>query len=277
MATANKTAAKKTADDENAVVPAAENAIAPAALFEDHAAEGFEQTTADDIVTPFIKLLQKMSDEVDEDHGSYIDGAKPGMFMDIATGELSQELEFIVCHYHRAIVEWRDRDSGGGFIAQHPIGYETELEREVADNGRWTGRWRTGVDTHAVDTRYFFGLRVRPDGSYVPGVLSFSSTQIKKARSWVTRMRSLTGTNAAGVRFALPIFAGMWKITSVSEENDQGSWRGYKVEPDGLIEDPNLASAAQAAREFFKSVAGTFQPVDERAATKDKDGEDLPF
>jgi len=270
-----KAAAEKKKKEETALAQAANTDLAPAALFETEAAEGFEGMTQDDLVVPFIKLLQKMSDEVDEDHGAFLEGASPGMFLDAATLELMEEVNFVVCHYHRAMVEWRDRDEGGGFVAQHPAGYELECEKQMV-KGKWTGRWLTSDGTYLSDTRYFFGLRVDlKDSTAVPGVIAFSSTQIKKARSWMTRMNALTAVGADGQKFKLPIFASIWTLTSVAEENDQGSWKGYKIEQDGFIQDQELADLAKEARGMFASSASQFAHVESGGSTEED--EDLPF
>jgi len=274
MTDAKKTA-KKTASKDTEIATRDEAALAPMELFESVPGEGFEGVTADDLAIPFLKLLQKMSDEVDKDASAYVEGAEAGMFLDTATGELTEEVEFIACHYHRAMVEWRDRDSGGGFIAQHPVGHEAQFDRETRGD-KWTGRWRTGPETHLVDTRYFFGLRLKSDGTVSPAVISLSSTQIKKARTWVTKMRTLQGENADGQKYQLPIFAGIWSLTSVHEENDQGSWHGFKIEKIGIIEDAELARAAADARGIFSSAASQFPPVSEGGAVE-SDNEDLPF
>ena len=106
--------------EETALQAAGETALAPAELFESKPGEGFEGMTQDDLVVPFIKLLQKGSPEVDEDKGEYMEDAEVGMFLDAATHELMEEVNFVVCHYHRAMVEWRSRDDGGGFVATGP-------------------------------------------------------------------------------------------------------------------------------------------------------------
>lgn len=275
MAEGKKTA-KKTASKDTAVAVRGEVALASAELFEATPAEGFEGMSADDLAIPFLKLLQKMSDEVDKDAGAYIEGAEAGMYLDTATGELMKTVDFVVCHYHRAMVEWRDRDAGGGFIAQHPVGYETQFEREMR-NDKWTGRWVVPESgNYLADTRYFFGLRLREDGPPAPSVLSFSSTQIKKARAWLTRMQTLRGVNSDGEKYTLPIFAGIWNLTSVPEENDQGSWRGYKIDHAGIIEDTELVEAAKMARKIFSSAASQFTPTSEGGTVETND-EDLPF
>jgi hypothetical protein len=228
----------------------------PASVYENTADVGFEDTTSDDYALPFLKLLQKMSPEVDPDSGQYLDGARPGMLLDSATGELMETVNFIPCFYRRAIVEWRDRDSGGGFVAHHEPGYEQQFQRD--DSGRWV----TPDGTYLADTRYFFGLRVREDGLTFPDVLSFSSTQIKKARGWLTRLQGLKFKGGDGSIRTFPIFAHLWQISSVAEENEKGSWRGYKVDLMKMIDDPNLMELAISSHHTFKRSAVNLKPVE---------------
>lgn len=242
---------------------------AVAALYEDAVGEGFEDTSKDDYAIPFVKLLQKMSPEVDDSDGAYIEGAKPGMFLNTATGELTPDVEAIPCFYRRAMVEWRHRDDGGGFVGQHEPGYEAGFTRDES------GRYVTPDGTYLADTRYFFCLS--PETGE-PFVLSFASTQIKKARAWMTRMQSLKATGKDGRRFTLPMFANVWKLVSTDEENGKGKFKGYKIELVGPITDPDIARSAKDARDMFRDTAANVRPPDP-ASTSADDGpaEDPPF
>jgi len=228
------------------------------ALYGGDADTGFEGTTSDDYALPFLKLLQKMSPEVDVDNGAFIAEAKPGMYLDTSTNELLETMKFIPCFYHRAIVEWRDREEGGGFVAQHAPGYEERFSR----NDR--GQWVTPDGTYLADTRYFFGLRLKADGSVVTGVIAFSSTQLKRARAWLTRLQALKLQTAGGFR-AYPIYAHVWEFSSVAEENEKGSWRGYKIELVERITDQGLVNAARENYALFKRSATNLRPLAEPA------------
>jgi len=244
-----------------------------AALYEGDAGAGFDETTADDFTLPFLSIIQKGSPQADPDQGEYIEGARPGMFYDTAAGDISDSVDFVVCHYHRSMVEWRDRKSGGGYVAQHDVGYEDGFEQEIdSETGRWTGRWRTGPDTCLVDTRYFFGLRLLDDGSTALAVVSMASTQTKKAKAWMSRMDRLKGVSSDGRKFRLPMYASVWHLTTVPEENVKGAWRGFKIDYLGPVTDQSLAAAARKAREMFVGAAGSVRPP----ADTDS-GADVPF
>jgi len=255
---------------------------AAVALYDEYGGEtGFEKTNSDDYAIPFIKLLQKMSPEVDEDHGSYIEGAKPGMYLDTATQELMDELDFVPCHYHRAIVEWAGDEPGSGFVGQHEPGYEDKFPRHEK-NGRETGNWVTPEGHILQDTRYFFGVRVDDEGNSNLGVISMKSTQIKKARQWMNRLQSLKFKNAKGDSAIYPIFAHKWHFSSVVENRDEQSWRGYKVELVEKNTDPKFVNSLVEARTMFKGAAKDLKEPgagDSSADAQAEPGEkeELPF
>lgn len=239
---------------EEAGVPAAREAASVPATYDESDDTGFEGTGSEDYVLPFIKLLQKNSPECDEDSSAYVEGAKAGLYYDTASGELLEEVVFIPCFYKRSMVEWKDRETGGGFVAQHEVGYEAQFPRD--DRGRWV----TEEGNYIADTRYFFGLRVRPDGSLLHDVISFTSTQLKKSRQWLTRMQNMKAKDErTGTMKTMHIFSCAWRFTSVGEENEKGSWKGYKIE---LIDEcsPELKQAAYEARQMFKTASASIKP-----------------
>lgn len=245
-----------------------------AALYEGDQGTGFEDTTSADYSLPFLKLLQKLSPEVDKDEGVYIAGAEAGMYLDTGTGEILETVQFIPCHYRRAMVEWRPRSAGGGFVAQHPVGVEVDLPQDInPETGRWTGRWKTKDGNLISDTRYFFGLRLTEGGDTYPCIIAFSATQIKKARNWMTKMQGMKAVGEGGKRFQLPMFANVWDFGHVREENDQGTWCGYKIELSGPVKDPDLVEAAKSARDMFLSAADNVKPPAPDDDTYDSGGD----
>ena len=88
-------------------------------LLEDVGA-GQEGMGAEDLMIPRLTILQQMSDQVNKRHGSYIDGAEPGMIMDSVSNvayDGEQGITVVPISYRRAHIEWKaDR---GGLVADH--------------------------------------------------------------------------------------------------------------------------------------------------------------
>lgn len=172
---------------------------------------GFEDTTNETFKTPFVKILQALSPEKQKKNEKYVDGAEEGMFFNTATGKLSEELEVIVLKISHDLVVWQpDR---GGFVGS----FSKTEESEIVD--RRDGAKKFDKDGNEVmDTISFFCADVNDPGSLF--VFPMSASALKHARNWSTRLRTLKiGDKAAGY-----VFAGVWKIGSVLESNDKGSW-----------------------------------------------------
>lgn len=250
-----------------------EEAPPPAELWAETADTGFEETSSDDYAVPFVKVLQTNSPEVDENDSAYVEGAKPGKFFNTATREVYDSIDVVPCYYRHAMVEWRPRTEGGGFVAQHEVGAEKGLQRDDS------GKFLTEDGTYLADTRYYFSLLAGKNGEALaleamsPIVVPFASTQIKKSRNWLSQMRDLKATGKDGQPFVLPMFSHVYRFTTVPESNDKGKWHGYAITRVGPITDPRVVKAAIDARELFKGAAASVKPP----ADVDGGDDNIPF
>ena len=123
-----------------------------------------------------------------------------------------------------------------------------------------------------------FCLIVDEDGGFQPAVIDMKSTQLKVSRRWKTQIAMQKVTLPDGRKVTPPVFATMWKLRSVEESNDQGSWSNWVVEKVGLVEDRNLY---QEARSFRKSIeAGEVKAAPdehEQSAARQEADQDIPF
>jgi hypothetical protein len=220
------------------------------------AGAGLENVRSEDMVVPFLRILQKMSPAADDTSSSYVQGAKVGMLLETGTLALYDEAHVIPCGCRTKIVEWHPVESGGGFVAQHEVGYE--LNPEFQKDG---GNWVTPTGTLLVQTMYVCCLLIQHSGDPMPVVLSFTSSQLKKARTWVTRLNNKKILDPkSGKKFTPPTYEMIWKITTVPEENDKGSWRGYKIDPLQPVDNLELFKAARAAKIMFDRSNGNVAP-----------------
>jgi hypothetical protein len=78
-----------------------------------------------------------------------------------------------------------------------------------------------------------------------------------------------------GSLFTPPRFSHIWKLETVSEENKNGSWHGWQISKDGVVEDVNVY---QEAKLFAESIqAGQVNVKHVREEDKDSSDEDVPF
>jgi hypothetical protein len=271
-----------------AEVRKAEVAIADVPMdFTTDTGNGFEGARPEDFAIPFLQVLQGLSPQVKRSDGAYIEGAAEGMVFNTVTRAVvdteKQQLIVVPCAYRHSYVEWRVREKGGGFVAEHelPPGPTTRDDkgRDILPNGNQLN-----------DTRTFYVLVVDGAGS-TPAVLSMTSTQIRKAKQWYMQqnMLRLNGPNGP---YTPPMFASKWSVTTVPESNEKGSWYGWKFEHVGYMTAED-AALYRDAREFHKSVkAGAVsadmsrsdgeRPVSTQAAqasggNQEADDDEIPF
>ena len=69
---------------------------------------GNENVTSEHLSVPRVKQLQKMSNEVDENHSDYMDNVKVGDFINTVTGEnYGQEILLVNVHFKEEYICWK--------------------------------------------------------------------------------------------------------------------------------------------------------------------------
>ncbi len=233
-------------------------------LWEEEKATGFEGADSEEFQIPFLLLLQKGSPQVDDGKPEYKEEAKVGQFYDPATDELMDQVSVIVCHNKRAMVEWKPDQ--GGFAGTHPVGAEGKIKPNEK------GQFVLENKNYLVDTRYFFCLRKTKDDDLVPVIVALSSSQIKRARTWMTRMRSRKVEKADGTKFTPPMWSSFWTLTSTAENNDKFTWKGWKMEKGADVTDAAMFNKAKETREMFMAAENTINPS--ATATAEAEGEE---
>ena len=94
---------------------------------------GNENISSEHLSTPRLKQLQQLSNEVDENHSEYIEGAKVGDFINTVTKEdYGKELYLVNVHYKEEFVVWKQLEKGGVLVGTFPTQNEAlqHLEAE---------------------------------------------------------------------------------------------------------------------------------------------------
>jgi hypothetical protein len=244
-------------------------------MFAGDAGGGFESTDAETYAIPFFMILQKGSPQCDEDDGAFIEGAKPGMLFNSVSQELydgAKGVLVVPAYFQRMMVEWVPRDSGGGMRGMHKP-EEPGIQNLPRDD---RGRFTLPNGNYLADTRYHFCVLLKEDGNFEPVVISMSSTQIKKSRQWMTKMQGIKIPLPTGKKITPPMFSHVYKLTTVSESNDQGSWKGWKVELDHRIT-PDEVEFYEAAKVFKKQVETNKAQVSTEPAPGSAEDTEVPF
>ncbi len=241
--------AKKEASTEVAVKPEMAPTVLGTQFLED-AGAGFEEAGATAYAIPFLQMLQSGSPQCKKSDGAYISGAEEGKFFNTVTQELYDGGEGIVvipCHFTNRFNEWKTRESGGGFVTEHMVGTQPATTkdskgRDIAENGNVI-----------ADTRNHYVLICNADGTLTPAILSLTSTQLKKSRQWMSKMQGFKIRKPDGSFDTAPMSSRKYRLTTVPESNDKGSWFGLKVELEGLVEDAAEYNEAAKFRQAIRS------------------------
>jgi hypothetical protein len=233
-----------------------------------------------DVAIPYINIIQTTSPQLNPSKAEFVEGAKVGQFYNTVTQEVSESLNVISVLYQLRYVEWKPRESGGGLVEMH--------NADSGILGKTTRDKITFKDTlsngnYIATTAYHYVMVQGADGNWSQAVISMTSTQLKKSRRWNSLMLTQKVEGPSG-SFTPPTYAIIYKLTTVSESNDRGSWFGYQVEKVGMVEDVSVYNDAKSfstaasrgdveAKPVLEGEPAKVAPQSNKTVTD----EDLPF
>mgnify|MGYP003659498640 CR=1 FL=1 len=84
-----------------------------------------------------------------------------------------------------------------------------------------------------------------PRGSGNGAPSAIKSTQLKKSRKWNSMAAAAQEKGANGNVFSPPRYAYVYELKTISEENSKGSWHGWEISREGLIDSQGLFARAK--------------------------------
>lgn len=232
--------------DKNLPAPlqSANAVAAPTSSLDDletYAGSGLENVRAKDLLIPRLTILQSLSPQLKTNKPEYIDGAAEGDICDVGLQELFKgSVLFIPVYFMTQYLEWLPNRKGLAGIHNDP----EILSRTTVNDKRQNVLSNGNI---VSETAQFYGLNANAD--YRFSFIPMTSTQLKKARRWNTLASSekVMGRNG---EFTPPLFYRSYVLSTIAESNDQGDWRGWKVERGPRIEE--IEGAAQKVFELAK-------------------------
>lgn len=192
--------------------------------------EGFEQITQETIAIPFVRILQKLSPQLDKNKAEYVEGAQEGQWFNTITKEVYGEiLRCIVLKFEHIYIEWRPER--GGFVGYHD---PENAARITVDNT--FGKWKT-EEGNALQENYVYLVLIAGHEKEGPVVISLASTMIKMARQWNRLMTTHLMRNG---KVAKPYYL-LWDLTTDYKSNDKGTWYAPEVQFVGYIDEEQYA------------------------------------
>lgn len=167
---------------------------------------GNEEVKVDSLTIPRLKLLQKMSDEVDKFHSEYVEGAEPGHFLNSLTGELHKDGLYVLnVKFTETYAVWKKRDLGGGLVRSCKT---LEEAQGVVDEQEKPQEYQI-QHNHS----HLLMLKDPETGELSkPVLMDFNSSKMSVSKKWNTLINTKGGDR----------FAGLWKISPVNQTNRAG-------------------------------------------------------
>lgn len=241
-------------------IPAkAEPQTAALVNYADYEGAGFENQTQDDLLIPFINLLQTNSPLVEER-----EDAKPGMFFNTVTEEVSTELLVVPAFTRHEFVAWVPREKGGGFAGTYaPNCEEVILAKEQAPEFNAL----TLPNGNELQETFTVYCVLTTEAGDVAGmaVVPFASTKIKAYRKFMSRLRMFQPKRQDGTRFTPPLFAYVARMRSVKDENQHGKF--YNVSLEAAVDNDLASSLLNADDPRFVAGADLYHMVKSGEAT----------
>lgn len=169
---------------------------------------GNENINSEHLSTPRLKQLQQLSNEVDENHSEYIEGAKVGDFINTVTKEnYGKELYLVNVHFKEEFVVWKQLEKGGGLAGT--FNSQAEALQHLENEGLKVEDY----DINRTQTHTLLKVDEKTgDISDIPFLFDCSISKLKVSREWNTQIAKLGGDR----------FSSLWKMSSVQTANKAG-------------------------------------------------------
>ena len=245
----------------------------PVDLLDEITASAGEGTTFDssEMQIPFIRIIQALSPQVQKKDPAFITGADQGDAFNTVTNQHwngDDGLIVVPCYQETKFLEFVPRDSGGGFMGElepnNPDIQKTERKgaKEVLPNGN-----------ELVKSDQHYCLVLDENGMMQPAIVDMKSSQLKVSRRWKTQIAMQKIQHPKTKALLTPaVYATMWKLTTIQESNDQGTWFNWSVTKHGLVQTKDILGEAKLFRE--QVMKGAVKAVDE---TEPLEKDDVPF
>ena len=210
-------------------------------LFEADANQGAQNITQEDLALPFLKVLGQLSPEVNKRDAKYVEGAEPGMILNTVTNALydgAKGIQVLPVFYKRQYIEWQDRgESKGAPVHIYEAG--DDIPKSTRDK---QNKARLANGNYLENTANHFVVVL--GDSPTTALISMKATQLKISKKWNSMMLGIKMQGKNGL-FTPPTYSHIYKLRTVQQSNDKGTWFGWDVSQVGPVKDKSVYEIAK--------------------------------
>lgn len=220
-------------------VPALASAV-KSSIFEEDAGSGMEGMSQENFAIPRLAILQSLSPQLDKKNDAYIPEAEAGMIYDSVSDTLYNGEDGILValiSFRHSYLNWWPRNSraGKGFIrdfGNDPTFFQKTKRNDLGQNLLADG-------SEVIPTAEYFAFIINEEDLSISRVLiPMAKTQYKKSKK-LNSMSQIMIPLENGRKVPAALFFRTYRLTTVPESNDKGSWYGWKIEPGpALVDNP---------------------------------------
>ena len=171
------------------------------------------------------------------------------MIYNSVSGDLydgAKGIDVIPAFYKLEYVEWKDRGEGPGApVMVHDS--SSDIMSQTKPDANYKDRLSNGNYVEKTASHFVIIQGDSPQTA----LISMKSTQLKISKKWNSMMQSIKMQGKNGM-FTPASFSHLYKLKTVQQSNDKGTWFGWEVSKIGPIED---AAMYQQARSFSESIS----------------------
>ena len=196
--------------------------------FEAFEGGGLENVTARDVVIPRLTIIQALSPQLKPKKPEFIVGATAGQICDVTMRQVwPKAIEFLPVYYVKQWLEWAPRNSDRGLVTIHgDAGILDRCTQVEDDSGR--KKWATEDGNYIAETAQWFGLNLSADDRVC--FLPMASTQLKKAKLWVSMATAERLKRRDGTEYMPPLFYRAYTLDVSEESKGDNDWFGWTIE-----------------------------------------------
>lgn len=218
------------------------------------------ETEAQDMIIPFLKVIQAQSDEVTPGKDKYNENVRPGNIYDATTRTVYNNPEIIICGIKRYYGEWKG-DVRGELIGKHRVDSEAVKNAKKIPQTSAKGISYFDLEHNGNRLEETFGVVcvVKNNGSILPATFTLSKSSFTVGKNLNTMLAMY---QAQGI----PKF----NFKTNSRQNDKGSWFVPVFDFAGFETDPHVISLAATLQQGVDKIIFSAQP-EEQSSTLDNE------